>query len=363
MTKPTILPAILSGGAGSRLWPLSRAAKPKQFQAITSARPMVVETLARVQAFDGADIAAPVIIASYGHGALARGALIVTSDTDGLVIVEPSGKNTAPAAALACHHAVAVAGADALVLLLPSDHHIGLPDAFARAVSDAVPIAASGRLVTFGITPTSAHTGYGYIKRGDPRGQGFDVASFAEKPPLADAETMLASGGYDWNAGIFLLHADTFLRELARAEPAMAARVARAWEARSSDGTTVRPGASEWAGLKGDSIDYAVMQKTALASMVPVAMDWDDIGSWAAIWTLAKKDTNGNAAPEGTALIGAHGNLVHAETGRQIALIGCEDMVVIDMADTVVVMPREKAQDMRLLVDWLRANGRGDLLL
>ena len=352
-----LLPAILSGGAGSRLWPLSHAALPKQFQALVSEHTMLAETLLRVSGIEGAQVMPPLVIASQAHDGLVRSAFD-EAKAAGSVMTEPSGKNTAPAAAMACHFAAETHGPDALVLLLPSDHHIGLPDAFRAAISAAIPLARDGHLVTFGIQPTGPETGYGYIRRGAVLGAGFEVDSFVEKPLLKDAEAMLASGGHDWNAGIFLFRAGSLLEAFALHAPEMAKLTEAAFKTRTDTDGVISPGAKDWATIEGDSIDYAIMQHTPHAAVVPVAMDWSDVGSFSALWELSDKDEDGNAVPAGTALIGAQRNYVINQTNRQIALVGTDDLVVIDTPDALVIVPREKAQDIKALVAWLKQNGK-----
>ncbi len=364
MTTHTLLPAVLCGGVGSRLWPLSRRARPKQFHALAGPEPMLVDTLRRLGAPAGLNVLPPLIVGSVAHGDLLEDALRAAGIADGTILTEPDGRNSAPAVAMACLHALECAGPDALALVMASDHHVGRPDAFREAVCAAADIAADGRLVTFGIPATRPETGFGYIRRGTPRLRGFDVDRFIEKPPRADAEAMLAAGGHDWNSGIFLVHAATLLAELERQRPQMADAVARAWAARIRDERRMTPDRASWETIEGDSIDYAVMEQTSLASVVPVDMDWSDVGSWAAIAEIAAAgaDANGNMAPPGTVLVETTGSLVHSLTGRLVALIGCEDLVIVDTPDALLVMPGEKAQTVKAAVEALRSAGREDLL-
>lgn len=363
MRQPSLVPVILCGGIGTRLWPLSRKANPKPFQKFTTARPMLVETLVRIpDAIDGVDIAAPVIVASEAHGALVRGAMMVSDDSDGWVISEPEGKNTAPAIALAAHFAIEQEGEDALILVLPSDHDIGNVDAFHAAITGATALAKSGHLVTFGMKPDRAETGYGYIQPGKDLPGGAHVKAFLEKPDAAKAETLMAEGAL-WNAGIFLFPAKTVLEELSDFRPDMAEKSRAAWQARSETGKRiVAPDGEIWAEIEGDSIDYAVMQPTAKAAVIPVDMDWSDIGSFEAVAARSESDPLGNAVRGRAVLEQSRGNLVISEGGRTVSLVGCEDMVVIDTPDTIMVVPRHRAQDVKSLHAHLKAIGRDDLL-
>jgi mannose-1-phosphate guanylyltransferase/mannose-6-phosphate isomerase len=359
--QPVVHPFILSGGAGSRLWPLSTRARPKQYHALTTQVSMLADTLQRVAEIPGCQLASPAIICAADHAGLSRAILQAEGVRRATIVCEPQGRNTAPAAAMACLLAVE-ADPEALVLLLPSDHHIGAVAAFRAALAEGARHARAGRLVAFGVHPTRPETGYGYIARGpEEQGSGaFAIARFVEKPPLAQAEAMLAQGGHDWNAGIFLFHAATFLSELARLRPAMLAGVKAALEngTRTPDGA-VTPQPALWAQVEADSIDYAVMQQTTHGLVVPVDMDWSDMGSFQTLWELAAHDPSGNAL-SGDALVcdGARGNLVRADGGRLIALVGCEDMVVVDTGSAVLVMPRSKAQSVRLVVEALKSAGR-----
>lgn len=362
MTTHTLLPAVLCGGVGSRLWPLSRRARPKQFHALAGPEPMLVDTLCRLGAPAGLNVLPPLVVGNAAHGDLLEEALHAAGIENGAILTEPDGRNSAPAVAVACLHALETAGPDALALVMASDHHVGRPDAFREAVQAAAEIAAEGRLVTFGIPATRPETGFGYIRRGAARARGFDVDRFIEKPPRADAEAMLAAGGHDWNSGIFLVHAATLVDELERQRPEMAHAVARAWAGRSQDGRRMTPDRAAWQTIEGDSIDYAVMEKTDRASVVPVDMDWSDVGSWAAIAEIAEADADGNAAPAGSVLVETTGSLVHSGTGRLVALVGCQDLVVVDTPDALLVMPKAKAQSVKAAVEALKSAGRDDLL-
>lgn len=354
--KPHIFPVILSGGAGSRLWPLSTCARPKQYHRLTGADTMLAETLGRVRNVEGVQSEACWIICGEPHAAMAQETLSRTGIEGGRVICEPSGRNTAPAAALACALALQD-DPEALVLILPSDHHIGNRAAFHEAIVKGARHAADRRLVAFGIRPSRPETGYGYIQRGAAQGDGYDIARFVEKPELAKAEAMLVSGDFDWNAGIFLFHAQTFLDELKRLRPDMHDETLRSIPG-EANGPVVTPTAEVWNRIPSDSIDYAVMQETDRGRVVPVDMSWSDVGSFATLWEMSDKDERGNALTGDVIEVGGKNNYVSATGGRVIALVGCEDMVVIETERGVLVMPRDKAQDVKKVVEHLKQAGR-----
>ncbi len=358
MAQTRVIPVILSGGAGSRLWPLSTLERPKQYHRLTGADTMLAETLGRVSGIAGIVLDPAWIICGDDHAALSRETLDRLGHGDGRVICEPEGRNTAPAAALACLMACET-DPDACLLILPSDHHIGNVAAFRDAVSRAAGHAQTGRLVAFGIRPSHPETGYGYIERGEPVGDGFEIARFVEKPPRELAESMLANGGFDWNAGIFLFHAGTFIAELGRLDPAMleGVRASLAGAARASNGD-LAPDADAWAATRSDSIDYAVMQGTDRGRVVAVDMDWSDLGSFQSLWERSGGDERGNVMVGDVLNVDSAGCYVRAEGGRPVALVGCEDMVVIDTGKAILVMPRARAQSVKEVVNALKAAGR-----
>ncbi|MEO1642415.1 MAG: sugar phosphate nucleotidyltransferase [Pseudomonadota bacterium] len=363
MRQPSLVPVILCGGIGARLWPLSRKASPKPFQKLTTNRPMLVETLARVpEEVSGVDVAAPVVVAAEAHAALVRGAMMVSDDSDGWVITEPEGKNTAPAIALAAQFAIEQEGEDALLLVLPSDHDIGDVAAFHGAIEAGITLAQGGHLVTFGVKPDRPETGYGYIQPSEALQSGAKVERFLEKPDAARAAELIA-GGALWNAGIFLFPTKVLLEELERARPDTMAACRAAWDGRSEASKRVlAPQREAWTAIEGESVDYAVMQETARAAVVPVDMDWSDIGSFATVAERSEADTLGNSARGRAVFEQSQRNLVIADSGRTVTLVGCEDLVVIDTPDAVLVVPKEKAQDVRSLHAHLKAIGRDDLL-
>ena len=355
-----LVPAIMSGGSGTRLWPLSRKAKPKQFHALTGEKSMLAETVLRLIGELGADMLQPVVICNAAHGGLAEQALDDAGFELGSVVLEPQGKDTAAAAALACHQAMSQ-DEEALVLLLSADHDIKQPEAFHAAIAKAVPLALEGRLVTFGIEPDGPETGYGYIKSGAPLGGGFALDSFREKPNLETAKTYLAEGGYSWNSGSFLLHAKSFLSELMTFRPDIAGPVEAAWKSATLSGRRITPGEADWDKTEKESIDYAVAEKTEGGAVVPVSMGWSDVGSWSAIHDLADKDENGNAAEGEVVMVDTKGCLIKGGK-RVIAVAGCEDLLIVDTGDTLFIAPKKDSQKVKDLVGALKESGFDSLL-
>lgn len=357
MTK--IAPAILCGGSGTRLWPVSRASRPKQFHPLVTERTLLAETIARALTLPGVDTKDLIIISGESLAGLVRAEMDVCGASDALLIVEPGGKNTAAAAALASLAAVE-RGADQ-VLLLPSDQHIGDIGAFRTAVDAGADLAGRDYIVTFGIKPDSPHTGYGYIQRGEAVAPGFRVAKFKEKPDVTTAEELVARGDHDWNAGIFLFKPDLYLRELAKFEPTVLAPVERAWKAAKNNGIAIVPEPGAWGETKSISIDYAVAERTAQAAIVPADMAWSDVGGWAALWDIGKKDEARNVVMGDVLAIDAHDNYVRAEE-RLVALVGIDNLVVIETAEAVCIAPRERAEEVKRLVNALSEAGRKDKL-
>jgi len=336
-----ITPVILSGGAGTRLWPVSRGAHPKQFIALTDVRTMFELTLARIEGIDHAT--APVIVGNAAHAALihAQGRAGMT------LILEPCARNTAPAIALA---ALALEAQDSAMLVMPSDHVVTDVAAFHAAIERARPLVAQGWLVTFGIEPDAPETGFGYIALGDELAEGVrQVARFVEKPDLARATAMLAQGGHVWNAGIFLFSAHAYLAALAEHQPAMLAAAQDAMARAERDGNTLRPAADAFAACPADSIDYAVMERAERVACVPVRMGWSDVGSWDALHTLAAKDAQNNAVQGAAHAIETRGCLIRSD-GPHVTVVGAQDLIVIATADEILVLPRGRSQDVRKAV-------------
>jgi mannose-1-phosphate guanylyltransferase / mannose-6-phosphate isomerase len=356
---PVLVPVILSGGAGTRLWPLSRELYPKQLLPLVGKHTMLQDTLLRL---DGLAIAAPVVVCNEAHRFLVAEQLRVIKRAAQAIILEPAGRNTAPAIALAAHAARKAAGDDALLLVLPADHVIRDAAAFRSAVQVAAASAAAGSLATFGVVPQSPETGYGYIRRGAAAGAAFGIAQFVEKPDAARAAEFLASGDYYWNSGMFLFGAGRYLAELARHAPDIAAACEQAFEGATHDLDFTRVEAKAFAACRSESIDYAVMEKTEQAVVVPLDAGWSDVGSWSSLQAACEADADGNVLQGDVIAEDTSGCYVHAES-RLVATVGLRDHVVVETKDAVLVAPRDKAQDVKSLVNRIKATGRGEHLL
>ena len=339
-TAPThttkITPVILCGGSGTRLWPKSRQAKPKPFIPLIGKTTLFQETLSRCN--DPARFAPPIVVTGADHASHVEAQLRASSEAR--LIVEPAAKNTAPAIALAALRLPE----DAVMLVCPSDHHIADPDAFAEAAMTAAALAQDDWLVSFGIAATAPETGYGYLRRGEPIGDGaYRTAKFVEKPDLERAQQFVADGGYAWNGGIFAFRAGAFVEELGRYRPEMLAAVRDAVTGGSERARTFHPAASPFAKIEGDSIDYAVMEKTSRAAMVPVDMGWSDIGSWPALRDVLDGDAQGNVASASAELVDCR-NVMAVSDGPRISAIGLEDVIVVVDGDEVLVTTADGAQ-------------------
>lgn len=348
-----IVPVILSGGSGTRLWPLSREAYPKQFLPLVGDDTMLQATWKRVASIAGA---APIVVANQEHRFMAAEQLRECKVLPQALILEPVGRNTAPAIAIAALQALA-SGNDALLLVLPSDHVVRNEAAFHAAVKQAAIAAEAGKLVTFGIVPTAPETGYGYIKAA--AGEGVRaVDRFVEKPDLATAEQYVASGEYFWNSGMFLFKASRYLKELETLQPAILAACRQALDKAARDNDFIRLDAEAFAASPNDSIDYAVMEKTADAAVVPLDAEWNDVGSWSALWEVSDKDADGNAC---------HGDVIaldckdsYAYGNRLIAMVGLQDVVVVETDDAVFVGHKDRVQDVKEIVGQIKRDGRSE---
>jgi mannose-1-phosphate guanylyltransferase/mannose-6-phosphate isomerase len=348
-----VIPIILSGGSGTRLWPLSRASKPKQFLSFGTPHSLFQETLLRCRGalFD----ARPVIVGADAHRfLLAEDLLEIGVAAD--ILLEPAARNSCAAVAAGCLAALQ-RDREAIVLVLAADHHIPDAQAFAAAVALAAPEAAAGRLVTFGIEPDRPATGYGYIRPGERLETAFGVEAFVEKPPAARAADYVAQG-YLWNSGNFLFGAASFLAELKRLQPAILAAVEQAFGAARRDLDFIRLDAA-FAGAPAISIDHAVMEKTDKAAVLPVAYAWSDVGSWDAVLDIAARDGAGNAAIGHAVIEAGSNNLVHSER-RLTALLGVDDLVVVTTPDAVLVAGKARAEGVKELVAGLKAAGRAE---
>ncbi len=345
MSTTTIIPVILSGGSGTRLWPMSRPERPKQLLALTAAETMLQLTAKRTT---GTRFAPPIVVANARHADEVEAQLGSAGCGTPTLVLEPMGRNTAPAIALAA----LAAGGSSPLLVMPSDHVIADVAAFHIAIEAALPLVEDGWLVTFGIEPDAPETGYGWIKMGDELSGGLNrVARFVEKPPFAQAETMLADGGYVWNGGIFLFRADIYLDALGSHAPAMlAAANAAMSEARREDGR-IYPDADAFAPSPDDSIDYAVMEKADRVAVIPVAMGWNDVGSWDALHAISELDSAGNThSGNGQVTAIDTANCLVRSDGAHIALVGVEDLVVVASGNDVLILPRGRSQDIKKLI-------------
>ncbi len=330
-----IYPVVLCGGSGTRLWPRSRKDAPKPFLPLVGEETLFEATLARCD--DPARFAPPVVVTGVGHRAHVEHQAARFPGTR--TIVEPMARNTAAAIALAAHRLPA----DAVMLVCPSDHHIADVPAFREAAAAAARLAEDDWLVSFGITPTAPETGFGYIRRGAPLEGGFQVERFVEKPDLATAERFLADGGYSWNGGIFVFKAATFLEELARHRPQLAAAVQQAVARGHEDGAAFHPDAGAFAAIEPESVDYAVMENTTRAAVVPVAMGWSDIGNWHALRDARPGDGAGNRTRGEVELIDCR-NVLAETDGPRISVIGLEDIAVVVDGNEVLVTTMAGAQ-------------------
>jgi mannose-1-phosphate guanylyltransferase/mannose-1-phosphate guanylyltransferase/mannose-6-phosphate isomerase len=359
--SPRIHPVILSGGSGTRLWPMSRALYPKQLLPLVSERTMVQETALRVA--DAARFAPPLLIANDEHRFIIAEQLRLAHVEPRAIVLEPIGRNTAPAVCVAAL-TLLDHDPDALMLVLPSDHAIADVPAFLAAVDCAATTARRGRLVTFGITADRPETGYGYIRRGAALAGlpgAFEVAQFVEKPDRAHAEAYLASGEYSWNSGMFLFPAGLLVKELEERQPGTVAACRRAVQTAARDLDFLRLGKEAFAAAESASIDYAVMEHTAHAAVVPVDIGWNDVGTWDALWQIGAKDDAGNVLLGDVIAEGAKNSYIRAEDGL-VAALGVEDLVIVATGDVVMVAHRDHAQDVKRVIARLQRDGRSELV-
>jgi mannose-1-phosphate guanylyltransferase/mannose-6-phosphate isomerase len=353
---PQIYPVILSGGTGSRLWPLSRSLFPKQLLPLAGDRSLIQDTVLRAT---GTGFHPPLISCNLEHRFLIAEQMREAGITPLGIVLEPMGRNTAPAAAIAALM-VAQKDPDGMLLLMPADHIVQNQPAFLEAIEAATAAAEQNHLVTFGITPDAPETGYGYIRRGAPlagSGRAFSVAQFAEKPDSGTAAGYIASGDYCWNSGMFLFKAGVFLAELERLEPEMLAQCRAALTEGKKDLDFFRLGETAFGACKSISIDYAVMEHTARAAIVPVDMGWSDIGSWESLWAVAVKDGSGNRTHGDVLYHGVRNSYLRSE-GPLVAAVGLDDIVVVATKDAVLVSHKSASQDVKRIVEQLEQSGR-----
>jgi mannose-1-phosphate guanylyltransferase/mannose-6-phosphate isomerase len=360
-----VQPVVMAGGSGTRLWPLSRAAYPKQFLVLTAdRRTLYQQAVDRLKhlAGDEFDVAAPITVGNEEHRFMVLDQLGELGISSGHVVLEPSGRNTAPAMTLAALDA-AEGDADPVLVVTPADHVVADQAAFAGAMSAAIHAAAGGAVVVLGITPDRPETGYGYIKSAGGNGAARAVSQFVEKPDLVTAERYLADGHYTWNSGMFVLRASAWLEALKRFRPDILSATRDAWAVRKTDQRFVRPGATEFAAVPAESIDYAVMENCPGSGidirMVPLSAGWNDLGAWDAVWQVAPKDGRGNAALGDALVTGSRNTLVHASS-RLVGLVGVNNLIVVETPDAVLVADRERSQDVKSIVAVLDSQGRAE---
>ncbi|NMG70632.1 mannose-1-phosphate guanylyltransferase/mannose-6-phosphate isomerase [Parazoarcus communis] len=362
----TIKMVVLSGGSGTRLWPASRESYPKQLLPLTSAYSLLQETVVRLKGFSGGEVdAQPLIVSNEEYRFIIAEQLRQVGVRSAQIVLEPVGRNTAPALTLAAL-AAAQDGQDPVLLVMPADHVIVDLPAFQQAIAEGAAQAGAGRLVTFGIVPDRAETGYGYIRVGPLAGDARTarvLAEFVEKPDVATAARYVASGEYFWNSGIFMMKASVWLAAVKHFRADIAQACEMAFEGRQADADFLRVDKAAFAACPSDSIDYAVMEKLQSAPalgqgvVVPLSAGWSDVGAWDALWAVSDKDEDGNAGRGEVMFQSSRNTLVHANN-RLVAAVGCEDMVVVETADAVMVAHKSRTQDVKKVVERLKAEGR-----
>ncbi len=352
-----LLPVIMAGGTGSRLWPMSRELHPKQFLRLHSIHSMLQETLKRL---DGVGVSEPVVICNEDHRFMVAEQLRQIDMLSHNIILEPVGRNTAPAIALAALNAIAQ-GNDPIMLVLAADHIINDVEAFHRTIDLALPHAAAKSLVTFGIVPTGPETGYGYIQRGECKNGSVaaPVQRFVEKPDSETAQSYIETGEYYWNSGMFMFRAKRYLEELEKFRPDILAACRDALANTECDKNFINVDRDAFSACPDDSVDYAVMEKTHDAVVIPLDAGWSDVGSWSALWEVSKKDAAGNALTGDTFLYDSHDCYINTDE-KLVAAVGVENLVIVNTKDAVLVVDRSKVQDVKKIVEHLKKNKRSE---
>ncbi len=367
-----VTPVILCGGSGTRLWPLSRTGFPKQFLCLTGNESLFQQAAQRLVALGNEQIqvAAPLIVSGEEHRFLASEQLREADIALGTALLEPTGRNTAPALTLSALAAVQN-GQDPVLVVTPADQTIAKPAAFTAAMRQAIAQAEQGNIVILGVTPDKPETGYGYIRTEKNDNLSLQanvctVQAFVEKPNLLTAQRYLSEGGYYWNAGMFVLKASVWLKAIEQFAPALLQATRTAWTARKTDGAFVRPGKTEFEAIPSQSVDYAVMERCPGSAfpihMIPLDTDWSDLGAWDAVWNVLAKDVNGNAHLGDVLHTDSHNTLVHASS-RLVALVGVNDLVVVETADAVLVASKSGSQDVKDIVNQLTSQKREEQTL
>ena len=361
--KTSVWPVIMAGGSGTRLWPLSRAGFPKQFLVLSGRDSLFQQATRRLLALGGAglELAAPTVVGNEEHRFLVLEQLREMGVEPQAVLLEPEGRNTAPALTLAALHALD-SGSDPVLVVTPADQTVTDEAAFLKALHEAVGVAEGGAIAILGVRPDRPETGYGYIRSAEADGVR-QVQAFVEKPDADTAARYLAEGGYAWNAGMFVLRASVWMAALERFRPDIATACSQAWNARSTDARFVRPGREAFAAVPAESVDYAVMEKCPGSGleirMVELDAGWNDLGAWDAVWQVAPRDAHGNARRGDAIVRDSHDTLVQA-TSRLVAAVGVRDLVIVETPDAVLVIDRQRSQDVKKIVQQLHSEKRGE---
>ncbi len=347
-TKQIITPVVLSGGSGTRLWPLSRSNQPKQFISLLSQKSLFEQTVDRCSS--SSYFSSPVIITSQKHRFLIKKMLGTDTSKKTKIIMEPCGRNTAAAVCIA---ALAAQNIDDVLLIIPSDHYIPDHQAFEKAMAQGVSLSQKGHLVVFGIKPTSPHTGFGYIERSHPIDTGFNVKSFHEKPDEKTAESFLRDSNFFWNAGIFMGKASTILAELEKHAPYILEDARKAWEKSTDDLGDVLLNHDAFAAIQSEAFDTAVMEKTDASAVIPLDLEWNDLGCWEALWSISEKDKNNNVSMGAVFACDVKNSYLHSE-GPVLGVLGLDDIVAVSMKDAVFIAPKNRSEDIKELVNDLK---------